>query len=299
MRLFKLCANQWRPRLLLAVTVLVAFAPTSVWAGVVYSSGFESPTFGSGDHLLGKDGWSTAIPPFLNPDVALITNGNAASGQQSVIIRAADLASSNGITDPYDAVGSYRHPLNYDATGQIVRVEVDLFLSGPITTDRSFGASLAVRAGGATVSEFEVFSNGTAGTFGNVPPGSDPTEESTLSLNQWNHLTIDVDFTGRKSIFYLNGNPFSTAIDFSGGSVGNQLDRVAFVVYALPDDNGFQRGAYEVYYDNLSVQTIPEPASLTMLAAGMGLAMFGRRCLRQKGIGRWSGERMETSNGQE
>src|SRR5947208_16343431 len=44
----------------------------------LYSTSFEQPTFQDGDQLLGLDGWSLAIPDFLNPDAATIT-GDAAS----------------------------------------------------------------------------------------------------------------------------------------------------------------------------------------------------------------------------
>ena len=82
----------------------------------LYATGFERPTFHAGDQLLGLDGWSTAIPPFLNPEAAIITNAAAKSGRQSVQVRGADLNSSpidtvtqELITNPYEAVGSYQN----------------------------------------------------------------------------------------------------------------------------------------------------------------------------------------------
>jgi hypothetical protein len=254
------------------------------YSEIVYSTGFESPTFAVGSKLLGQDGWSTAIPPFLNADAAVITNARAATGSQSLEVLGANLATAPEVA-PYAAVGSYRRPLNFDGTGKVVQFRTDVFLQGPATNDRFFAGSLAVRAGGATVAEIEIFSNGTVGIFGNVPPAAIPVEEKVAALGTWHNLGVDVDFVNRSSTFFLNGEAFNTTIAFSAASIGNVLDRGSLVVYALPDGGGAERANYTVNFDNFSVTSVPEPSATFLLGlVGAGIGMHRSRRHVQKGI---------------
>jgi hypothetical protein len=248
---------------------IVAMLASSGYADIVYETGFESPTFAAGSQLLGQDGWSTAIPPFLNPAAALITNARAASGTQSLEISGANLATAADVA-PYAAVGSYRRPLNYDASGKIVRFRTDVFLQGALTNDRFFGGSMSIRAGGATVAEIELFSNGTVGIFGNAPPNSVPLEVKSAALGSWQTLGVDVDFVNRSSTFFLNGEAFNTTVAFSSTSSGNILDRGALVVYALPDDANAARANFAVGFDNFSVSAVPEPSTILTVVLGLG-----------------------------
>lgn len=257
-------------------SMMTIFAPPKVHAGLVYETGFESTTFATGSNLLGQDGWSTAIPPFLNPGAAIVTNALAFSGSQSLGILGSDLITAAEVS-PYASVGSYRKPLNYDATGQVVKFRTDILLQGAVTSDDFFAGSLAVRAGGATVAEIELFSNGTVGIFGNTPPNLNPLELKNANLGTWHNLGIDVDFTQRTSTFFLNGQAFSTSVAFSGSSVGNMLDRGALVVYALPDSGSSQRANYSLNFDNFSVTAVPEPSAAAIALIGLGLAAVRRR----------------------
>src|SRR5262247_2291671 len=94
----------------------VTFALTLLWPGLgraqnankVYdSTSFERQPFVAGLPLLGLDGWSPAIPTFLNPGAAIITNAASRTGRQSIEVRGGNLVGSGGITAPYEAVGSY------------------------------------------------------------------------------------------------------------------------------------------------------------------------------------------------
>jgi hypothetical protein len=66
----------------------------------LYSTSFEQPVFPPGAQLLGLDGWSTAIPPFLNPAAAKITGAAASNRKQSVEVLGGDLIGSGGMTAP-------------------------------------------------------------------------------------------------------------------------------------------------------------------------------------------------------
>jgi hypothetical protein len=275
------------PALLRSFSLVISFVAanflmaTEGYSDIVYTTGFESPTFAPGSALLGQDGWSTAIPPFLNPNAAVITNSRASTGSQSLEILGSNLASAAEVS-PYAAIGSYRRPLNYDASGKIVQFRTDVFLQGGVTDNAFFSGSLAIRAGGATVAEIEIFSNGTVGIFGNALPNSSPLEVKAASLGSWQNLGVDVDFVNRNSTFYLNGEEFSTVVPFSSSSVGNVLDRGAFVVYALPDGPNTERANYSVYFDNFSATAVPEPSTALSVVLGLGMAWIGKRRIRSR-----------------
>ena len=91
-----------------------------------------------------------------------------------------DLVSSEGITAPYDAVGSYRRPLNYTVSPgkPIVVIEADLLLETdqPATDEDFFSLTIAARSGdGETLGEMGLSSSGYAEAYGfNADPGAPP-----------------------------------------------------------------------------------------------------------------------------
>jgi hypothetical protein len=107
----------------------------------LYTTGFEQPIFQPGGQLLGVDGWSTAIPPFLNPQAAKITQDTPSERKQSVVVRGSDLSSAGEVA-PYAAVRSYRKPLAFDinAAQSKVHIDADLLLetNQSLTSDEFF-----------------------------------------------------------------------------------------------------------------------------------------------------------------
>ena len=65
----------------IAAGLAVLGSASAASADVVYSTGFEDPPFAASSQLLGQDGWSLAVPPFLNPSAATITNAVAHTGR--------------------------------------------------------------------------------------------------------------------------------------------------------------------------------------------------------------------------
>ncbi len=267
--------------LLLASLILTAALP-SASAQVLYSTGFENPPFANGSILLGQDGWSTAIPPFLNPNAALITNSLAQSGAQSVRVRGVDLVSAPEV-DPFAAVGSYRRPLNYDAsTGpSSVQILAGVRLDGPTgSTGDFFTANIAARIGDGFAGELSLSSDGFI--YGYDGTGSETrlfTEPVTL--NAWHTLGILVDFAANTYTFSIDGTS-SSAIPFDPAFVSDVLVRESLVVYARPDGGGNLRSNYTAYFDNVSATAVvPEPASAGLLAAGFATVLGFRRRARR------------------
>ena len=238
----------------------------TVHADTLYTTGFERPTFHSGDQLLGLDGWSTAIPPFLNPEAAIITNAAAKSGRQSVEVRGADLNSSpidsdtnEQITNPYDAVGSYRKPLNnYMVSGNknLVRVDADLQLktTQAETDDDFFGITITLRDGdGIALGEVGLFSNkkvqayGITKVVGEVTP---PLFTRKIRFNKWYHITMLLDLANDTTAYFID-DQFIGAIH--APSTSNILNRGAMVVYALPDSGVKARANYTARADNFRI----------------------------------------------
>jgi hypothetical protein len=230
-------------------------------ADTLYSTSFEQPTFQDGDQLLGLDGWSLAIPDFLNPNAATITGDAASSGDQSVEVRGGDLIGSGGITAPYDAVGSYRRPLNYTVSPAkfTVSVEADLLLETdqPVTPGEFFSHTIAAISGnGKTVGEIGLSSAGIVEAFDfNAPPGSAPAFSQPIVFHQWYHITMLLDYAGGRTSYLINGQ-FLGTVRTSGVSKG--LARASMVVYARPDGDtsggaGSARSNYTARFDNFRV----------------------------------------------
>lgn len=233
--------------------------------GLLYSAhGFESSLFPAGAQLLGLDGWSAAIPDFLNPNAARITNTVASHGRQSVLVLGGDLVGSNGITAPYDAVGSYRRPLGHDMSGDkpVARVEADLMLTTNQnkTPGEFFSLTIAARSGdGETLGEVGLSSEGVAEAFPfNSDPGAAPAFKKPISFNRWHHITMLLDFFNRTTTYLVDDDFLGTV---PAPSISSSLSRAAMVVYARPNGgvqggNGSERSNYTARFDGFRVNVL-------------------------------------------
>ncbi len=236
----------------------------------LYATGFERPVFHVGNVLMGVDGWQdpTTLPPFLNPYAATISNDTAADGRQSVEVRGADLIGSGGITAPYDATGSYRHPLGQDGqgytmTGLVAQVEADLLLETHQhkTPGEFFSLTIAGIAGSEnreTLGEVGLSSQGIfeAVDF-NSAPGSAPTFVRRIEFNHWYHIAMQFDYVKRRTSYFLNGHYIGT-VGWPQDFQNNVLLRASMVVYARPDGEvsggpGSHRKQYTARFDNFRV----------------------------------------------
>jgi hypothetical protein len=247
-------------------------------AVTVYQTGFESLQFVVNQPLVGQDGWTGAVPapPFsLNPEFAIITDAFFRRGDQSVEVRGADLISSGGPTAPYDAVGSYRKPLNnYTIVGKntLVRVDADMQLATnqpKKTSDDFFGFTITLRDGnGVALGEIGLFSNGKALAYPTTKVVGEVTPEvfsRFIRFNKWYHVTIFMD-TANDTTSYFIDDHFIGAIQASSiprapgnpndppnPDRSNILDRGAMVVYARPDRVGNARANYTARLDNFRI----------------------------------------------
>ncbi len=239
-----------------------------------------------GSGLLGQDGWSLAIPPFLNPGAAMIANDAAHTGSQSLKVLGADLASSGGITSPYESVGSYRKPVSYDAAANgypIVRLSADVRLDGGQFASGDFAAaSLAARSDIASVGEIELSSDGRVYAYDGISGGPLFTS-AAVSLSDWHNLAMEVDFLNNVTRFFVNGGLLGQ-FSYNIGNTSDVLLRGALVAYARPDSDvdGFRRSDFTYRYDNFMITAtpVPEPGSIGIFI-GLAATIAVRRVCRR------------------
>lgn len=88
-----------------------------------------------------------------------------------------------------------------------------------------------------------------------------------LVRGQWGTITVDMDLTNDTRLVRYNGLQVSN---------GTWRDTTGLAPLALGGVDLFANNASPVYYDNMSVAAVPEPASLAALAVG-ALALLRRR----------------------
>jgi hypothetical protein len=240
---------------------------TSGYADTLYQTSFEQPTFLPGDQLLELDGWSTAIPPFLNPAAVVITNAAAKSGRQSVEVPGANLIGSGGITGPFDAIGSYRRPVDHTISGNktLVRVDANLLLktNKPKTPGEFFSLTIAARSGaGETLGEIGLASNGKVEAWSfNAPGGGPPLFTKPIRFNKWYHITMFHNFTSKTTSYFIDDHCLGSTTAESVSP--NVLTRGAMVVYARPNGGdaggvGSMRSDYTARFDKFRISVHSE-----------------------------------------
>ena len=253
------------------VVSIVALLATAQFASgqPIYSTGFEPPTFAPNTSLVGQDGW-IAPPPF-SPDAAVVTTDKPRLGKQTVHVLGADLVHQDFINlatgGYYDAIGSYRRPVNYDTHGtETVRIASLVRVDGPRTPTGTnfFSAGIAGRAqstfngdpSSASVGELALSSDGRAYAYSgndNVPTflGS-----KRVKLGEWHKLAIVADFATHTSRFYLDEDLLAAFAWEPSEVYTGVLLRGTLLAYAAPDTAVNHKADYAAHYDKLSIKVV-------------------------------------------
>jgi hypothetical protein len=215
------------------VTILALLGPAvaNAGAGVVYQTGFESPTF-SPSTINGQDGW------FINgaPSQTVTETAVVKSGLQAVGITPAGATSG--------VVGAVRST-SYDAANQILTFGIDALLSGAgtpsfwtaIDTQYPNGSlydNIDINIDQSGQNEIHVFIAGT-----DYPTGV------FVTRGVWNHYELDVNFINNTVSAFYNGSPLVQNVPFTPPST--TLGVCAF--YAQGEVTGTDTG----YFDNFSI----------------------------------------------
>jgi hypothetical protein len=234
---------------LLAILVALMMSVTipAARAGVVYSTGFEPPTYTLGN-LVGQDGWQ-----IFGPATVLVENSLVQSGVQAVSVDGSVVSQSG--------------PFHADvATGPLVQLSAGIYIASSSNQSEwqfsGLASGLAPFMGGINVLP--------GGAIQLQTPGF-PTV-GTFSYDTWHNVRYVFDITTQTFDFYLDNSLISANAPFVGGFVGAFGDGL-FDTFGGGNDFG--------YIDNYSVANVsgvPEPASITLFGSGvLGLAAAARR----------------------
>lgn len=254
--------------------------PKRAAAAVVYSTGFESPGMASGSQLVGQDGWVVGAP-FLSPNAPVITNAVAQSGTQSVRVRGQDMVHANEVGPELDAVGSYRKPVSFDSAAAglpFVTVTANVRLDGPVALGDFFSANLAARTGDGGNGEISISSDGVVYGYGDT---GNILFSTPVTLGAWHILGVNVNFTANLYSFTVDAASFGPYL-FDTGITSDVLARGSMVTYAKPDAGANLRSNYTAYFDNFSINAVPEPATTGFLLFGACGLLMRRRPARIK-----------------
>jgi hypothetical protein len=275
----------------LIALIWLVFLARSALAQTIYGTGFEAPPYTAGAQLVGQDAWSQpAIPAFLNPASAVVSTVLPESGAQSIEALGKNLQTDDFISNVtggyYHAIGSYTHSIGYNAgpTGK-VRVSADVYVSGPTTTGANFfSASVASIGGdGSGLGELAISSDGQVHAYSSDDLVPSFLFSAPVTLGAWHSLAIVDDFSAKTSSFYVDAALLGTSPFVASGNPGNTINRASLIVYAAPETSTLHRADYAAYWDNYSVESVPEPAggALALCAAlAFGCVMRRRRAGR-------------------
>jgi hypothetical protein len=230
--------------------VCLALMAASAHAGVIYATGFESPTFSLGQ-VNGQDGWAA----FGSPGAGTVQNTVAASGTQALRVDG--------------SVGSQSGPYYTTTTAATsLLVSADLLISSASTQSSwqfaGLGAGLIGFAGGIDISGTSIQSI----TAGYPVIG-------TLQRDVWNHIDLYFDFDLQQTTIVLNGSTLAAGVAFCGDNgpcTGAPVTSLRTVIF-----DSFGGGQDAGYLDNFSISTVPEPGTLALVCAALMVATHARR----------------------
>ncbi len=245
-------------RILLTLSLAVASILPAA-AGTLYTTGFESPTFTTGD-IAGQNGWEV----FGNPTYAgQVESGFAESGTQAVVVYPAIATEQTG---PYYALST---------AAPIVEMSGYIYLASSSTQSEWQFAATGPSFGGF-IGGVDIQSNGAIDLIG---PGTDV---GTFTYNAWQLLDFVFNFNTQTYTFSLNGTLVSSGVAFCGSDIGCSGANIASFGDALFDTFPATSANDTGYLDNITISSLtstPEPGSLMLIGAGLA-AVIARRVKR-------------------
>lgn len=249
-----------------AIAVLMGLAivaPRSYAGQVIYQTKFESAVFVAGRPLVGQDGWTAPDP--LSPKAALISTDRPGQGRRSVQVFGGDLEHQDFINEAtggyYDAIGSYRKPVNHDTRGtQVVRVSAHVRVDGRQTDKNFFSASIGaigVQSDGEAngIGELAISSDGQVHGYSGTDLVPVFLKSAPVTLGEWHTLAVETNFATRTYSFFVDDQPLGT-FDFDPLVKQNTLLRASMLVYAAPDTATALKANYTAQFDRFAIQVM-------------------------------------------
>jgi hypothetical protein len=265
-----ICLNAWSPQLMADVDLF-------------NSNGFEAPTYSSGD-LIGQSDW--IYSGGSNTVAYAVQTATVAGGSQAVqAFGGADRDASFALPYPDEFIAPTANQLIHiqadiartvsPATDVSPVFAIDVYNTGDVRTTR-FGL---FADGSGTISEFVTapYNNTTnsfdpAGTVQRVNLGS------PITAGAFVHFDALLNYSTKTLNLTIGGVNYGTAIPFADPGASNLL-AATLEIGTFPDatDSGF--------FDNydVSVVTVPEPASGYLCLIGLGALVLLRKRVKSEG----------------
>lgn len=244
-----------------ALASIVAVAP----AQLLYSSGFESPTYTAGISVVGQDGWAA---------------GSGSGSSQTVHAGAPSLDDQSLKFDNSSLNSFYSVRMGYDtamftAPTQVFSTKV--LVTGSTGADRLYGLYLTNSATGTlggTVLGITIGGNGIvrAGTnWSSTYSGAGVfTAGAGTFADRW--LTMTLTRTGTAATISISG--FSDNSSYTGNFSVASYSGLGSINLGTDYDGTVNRLGVG-YFDDVRIEGVPEPATMAVL--GLGLAAMARR----------------------
>lgn len=251
-----------------AIAFILASLSVSAYADVIYSTGFESPTFTADTTIAGQDGWSifnsgssidnienTFPPPFAGAQAAgVLPSGTEQSGIYRTDTATGPLIDLNAEIYIASTGLSQESDWQFAATGEVSLLTPFIGGINLVPDTGSVDTIDAITAGGPSIGSF--------------------------SLNNWNDVDLLFNFTTQTYTISLNGTVLASNLAFCGDNntcAGEPVTEGAFSsffdVFATASSNDL--GAI----DNLSLSSaVPEPATYGLT----GIALLAGALLRRR-----------------
>jgi hypothetical protein len=251
--------------------ILLSLSGVSAYGGVLYSTGFETPTFATGA-IAGQDGWSKFGPSF-----PVVENFFAKTGSQAVFVDGAT-ASQSG---PFH---------NDSSTGPLVDLSADIAIFSSTTQTvwqfAGTGTNLNQFLGGINILPNDSIQVETPGfpILGVLFPRA-----TAFDSTAWHHIDLLFNLTTQTYNISLDGSTIDSNVPFCGSNAGCTGATVAAYGAGFFDSFGGVAGANDSgYMDNYAVanvtsSAVPEPASLLLIASGLAFVVTKRRMTSRKG----------------
>ncbi len=231
----------------------------------LYETGYEPPTYTLGalapDSGFGQDNW-------------LLVSGNAgASNVQTVIVNTGEQAvevDAGAVTGLQQVQSRILFP-SYDSVGnpeQVVKISQAMYLESGGATNQIWVPLAGVGPGGFTGFIGQVLWFESSGVA-RLHDGSSLTGSVAVSFDEWHVFDLYLDYATQTQTAYVDG----TLI----GSIGfaNAVTEFSSASFGLNNAGG-GGGGNSAFFDDLSVTSIPEPATAALLGLS-GLTLLRRR----------------------
>jgi hypothetical protein len=225
------------------LSILAIVATFAVAANAQWSDNFDS--YANGQQLHGVGGWAGwGESPAAG---ALVTNAQSSSAPHSVdIVGASDLVQefSGATSGVWEFSGEIFIPTNFTGISWFIMMNTYVSTGG----------------GNGNWSMQMQFDGGT-GNINNLGGSNNVVTPTVIPFirNEWVDFNVMIDLDNNTHTGFYNGMQVVTGPWFGAPGVA-----------AIANIDLFANNASSVYYDNLSLQAVPEPA--TFVALGIGLA---------------------------